>query len=121
MRDVGKMKNAFILLTVLTVCGCATPKKDPDILTIYAMRLHELGDVVIVPTPASIPFKGTEPSKAYLDGFADGYRSGRTGISISPFFPDDIAHRDAHVKGWYDGQSQGMRESLPNSKFDKER
>lgn len=81
-----------------------------DHLKLHHDRLDRLG-AEDVPDPVVIPYAIEEERNVYLDQYRNGYRSGQTGISICPLVDAGSPHKEAYVRGWYDGQGVGMAKS----------
>lgn len=104
------MKTIGFVILLTVICGCRTHPQTVDLLQIHRQRSAELGDVTVEP-PKTIPFEFQDERAVYLEQYRAGFRSGMTGIAFCPLLAADIPHRDAYIKGWYDGQSQGLAQS----------
>lgn len=104
------MKTIGIALLLAALCGCRTHQPPVDLLQIHQQRSAQLGNVT-VPPPQTIPFEAKNDRKVYLEQYSEGFKSGMTGISICPLFAANLPHRNAHIKGWYSGQADGLIQS----------
>ena len=104
------MRTMGIVLIMVALFGCRTQLPEADLLQIHQQRLTQFG-LLTVPLPQTIPVETGDDRTVYLEQYRAGFRSGMTGISICPLFAADIPHRNAHIKGWYDGQTEGLNQS----------
>jgi len=95
----------FSLLVFLTACQSDQPASPyPSTEGLAAAREAQ------VQTPASTPYDDSpQQRQVYLEAYADGYRSGLTGMNILFRKPNDAAST-VRIRGWRDGADAGLKE-----------
>ena len=86
-------------LLMLTLLGCRTTPSDDDLLKLHAQRLTQFAGLQVA-SPQTIPFENDGDRRVYLEQYGVGFKSGMTGISISPLFADALPHRIMLPRRW---------------------